>query len=432
LVHVAIQSLVMDDLFAEELKALHTRSLDRHLREIGSAQGSEVEIAGRRLINFSSNDYLGLASDPRLRKAATAAIDEFGVGAGASRLISGTQSPHLRLESALAKWKGTEAALCFSSGYAAALGTIPALVTKNDVVLLDKLCHASLIDGAKLSGAILRVFPHNHVRKLESHLDWARREYSGKRVLIITESVFSMDGDRAPLRELVQLKKRFGAMLMLDDAHAVGVIGPNGRGLASAENLNDEVDVQMGTLSKALGASGGYICGSRTLIEWLINRARAFIYSTAPPPAIAAAALAAVDFLASPFDVKVSLPVSDVIPQYAYLFLTPHVRLKFNSTGTLQPWLLFGGGYADFSPAQPRSGGVKVSGQGSTGTLEFGGGVDTRPLIRLKNIPKIGTLPIAARVEVRDFYSGQPNYGLSTISNHQNNVTFTGGLLLRF
>ncbi len=153
----------MEDLFAEELEALRARSLDRHLREISSAQGPEVEIAGRRFINFSSNDYLGLANDPRLRKAAIAAIDEFGVGAGASRLISGTQSPHLRLERALAKWKGTEAALCFSSGYAAALGTIPALVTKNDVVLLDKLCHASLIDGAKLSGAILRVFPHNHL-----------------------------------------------------------------------------------------------------------------------------------------------------------------------------------------------------------------------------------------------------------------------------
>ena len=289
----------MEDLFSEELEALRARSLDRHLREISSAQGPEVEIAGQRFINFSSNDYLGLANDPRLRDAATAAIDEFGFGAGASRLISGNLSPHLRLERALAKWKGTEAALCFSSGYAAALGTIPALVTKNDVVLLDKLSHASLIDGAKLSGAILRVFPHNHVGKLESHLEWARREHPSKRVLIITESVFSMDGDRAPLCELVGLKKRFGALLMLDEAHAVGVIGSNGRGLASAENLNDEVDVQMGTLSKALGASGGYICGSRTLIEWLINRARAFIYSTAPPPAIAAAALAAVDFLAS-------------------------------------------------------------------------------------------------------------------------------------
>ena len=290
----------MQDLFAEQLKAIRAASLDRHLREISSSQGPEIQIAGRRLLNFSSNDYLGLANDSRLRKAAIAAINEFGVGAGASRLISGTQSPHLRLERALAEWKGTAAALCFSSGYAAALGSIPALVTKNDVVLLDKLCHASLIDAAKLSGAILRVFPHNNLRKLESHLEWARREHAGKRVLIVTESVFSMDGDRAPLRELIELKKRFDTLLMLDEAHAVGVIGLHGRGLAVEENLSDDVDVQMGTLSKALGTSGGYVCGSHDLIEWLINRARSFIYSTAPPPAIAAAALAAVNFLSSP------------------------------------------------------------------------------------------------------------------------------------
>jgi len=290
----------MQDLFEEQLKALRSASLDRHLREIASSQGPQIEIAGRRLINFSSNDYLSLANDSRLREAAIAAINEFGVGAGASRLISGTQSPHLRLERVLAEWKGTEAALCFSSGYAAALGSIPALVTKNDVVLLDKLCHASLIDAAKLSGAILRVFPHNNLRKLESHLEWARREYAGRRVLIVTESVFSMDGDRAPLRELFELKKRFDALLMLDEAHAVGVIGLHGRGLAAEENLSNDVDVQMGTLSKALGTSGGYVCGSHDLIEWLINRARSFIYSTAPPPAIAAAALAAVNFLSSP------------------------------------------------------------------------------------------------------------------------------------
>ena len=289
----------MQDLFEEQLKALRSASLDRHLREIASSQGPQIEIAGRRLINFSSNDYLSLANDSRLREAAIAAINEFGVGAGASRLISGTQSPHLRLERVLAEWKGTEAALCFSSGYAAALGSIPALVTKNDVVLLDKLCHASLIDAAKLSGAILRVFPHNNLRKLESHLEWARREYAGRRVLIVTESVFSMDGDRAPLRELFELKKRFDALLMLDEAHAVGVIGLHGRGLAAEENLSNDVDVQMGTLSKALGTSGGYVCGSHDLIEWLINRARSFIYSTAPPPAIAAAALAAVNFLSS-------------------------------------------------------------------------------------------------------------------------------------
>ncbi len=290
----------MADIFAQQLEALRARALDRHLREIGGAQGPIVDLVGKRLINFSSNDYLGLANDPRLREAAIAAIGEFGVGAGASRLISGTQSPHLRLEMALAKWKGTQAALSFSSGYAAAVGTLPALVAKGDIVVLDKLCHASLIDGARLSGAIIRVFPHNHLGKLESHLAWAQREHAGKRILIVTESVFSMDGDAAPLRELLELKKRFSALLLLDEAHAIGVIGPNGRGLAAAENLNRDVDVQMGTLSKALGVSGGYICGSRTLVEWLINRARSFIYSTAPPPAIAAAALAAVDFLASP------------------------------------------------------------------------------------------------------------------------------------
>ena len=289
----------MSDLFAEQLQALRARSLDRHLREIGSAQGPIVDLAGKRLINFSSNDYLGLANDPRLREAAIGAINQFGVGAGASRLMSGTQPPHLCLESALAKWKGMPAALCFNSGYATALGTLPALATKSDVVLLDKLCHASLIDGAKLSGATLRVFPHNQLAKLKSHLEWAGRERPNARILIITESVFSMDGDRAPLRDLVELKKYFNALLLLDEAHAIGVIGPNGRGLAAAENLSDDVDVQMGTLSKALGVSGGYICGSGDLIEWLINRARSFIFSTAPPPGLAAAALAALDFISS-------------------------------------------------------------------------------------------------------------------------------------
>ena len=287
----------MSDFFHEQLQALRAQSLYRKLREIGTAQGPQVQVVGQALANFSSNDYLGLANDPVLREAASAAIAEFGVGAGASRLVSGTQSPHVRLEATLAKWKGAQAALCFSSGYAAAVGTIPALVGKEDVVILDKLSHASLIDGAKLSGATVRVFPHNHLGKLESHLDWARRERPEARVLIVTESVFSMDGDRAPLRALVGLKKRFGAMLLLDEAHAVGVIGGNGRGLAAEENLTREIDVQMGTLSKALGVSGGYVCGAHSLVEWLINRARSFIFSTAPSPAIAAAAHAAIDFL---------------------------------------------------------------------------------------------------------------------------------------
>jgi 7-keto-8-aminopelargonate synthetase-like enzyme len=264
----------MSDLFAEQLQALRARSLHRKLREISSAQGSIVDLIGKRLINFSSNDYLGLANDELLRDAATTAIAEYGVGAGASRLISGTQSPHVQLENALAKWKETQAALCFSSGYAAAVGTLPALAGKSDVVLLDKLCHASLIDGAKLSGARLRVFPHNHLGKLESHLEWAKREHPGSGIVVVTESVFSMDGDRVPLHELIELKKRFGALLFLDEAHAVGVLGSNGRGLAAELGVNDDVDVQMGTMSKALGVSGGYICGRRGLIEWLINRAK--------------------------------------------------------------------------------------------------------------------------------------------------------------
>jgi 8-amino-7-oxononanoate synthase len=289
----------MSELFEEQLQALQARSLHRKLREIGTPQGPEVRIVGRDLVNFSSNDYLGLAADPILRQAAIAAIEEFGVGAGASRLISGTQTPHVVLETTLAKWKRAPAAICFSSGYAAALGTLPALASKEDVVILDKLCHASLIDGARLSGARLRVFPHNHLGKLESHLDWARREYPDARVIVITESIFSMDGDRPPLRELVELKKRFGATLVLDEAHAIGVLGPHGRGLAAELGLEEEIEVQLGTLSKSLGVSGGYICGSRSLIDWLINRARAFIFSTAPPPALAAAATAAIRFLLS-------------------------------------------------------------------------------------------------------------------------------------
>src|SRR5438034_2319177 len=331
----------MGELFQEQLEALRARSLERKLRETSSAQGPEVQIAGRRLINFSSNDYLGLAGDSRLCEAAIGAIREFGVGAGASRLVSGTQSPHLGLENALAKWKQAEAALSFSSGYAAAFGTVPALVSKDDVILLDKLCHASLIDGAKLSGATLRVFPHNHLGKLEEHLEWVRRQHPGKRILILTESVFSMDGDRAPLRELIELKKRFGALLMLDEAHAVGVIGPNGRGLAAAQNLSDDVDVQMGTLSKALGASGGYICGSRSLIEWLINRARSFIYSTAPPPAVVAAALAAVNFLGSSEGEERRRLLWERIGRMQELLPTGELNKKAtNAASAIFPWIV--------------------------------------------------------------------------------------------
>ncbi len=289
---------------AQELAELRSRSLLRKLRTLDSAQQPAMEFAGKKMVNFSSNDYLGLATEPALREAAKAAIDEYGVGSGASRLVCGTLTPHVLLEEKLAEFKRTEAALTFSSGYAAALGTLGALCRKDDVIILDKLCHACLIDGAKLTGAFVRVFPHNHLGKLESHLQWARENHPDARVVVATESVFSMDGDWALLPEIVEIKDRYGALLLLDEAHAVGVIGQNGRGLADQLGLVGRIDVQMGTMSKALGVSGGYICGGRRLIDLLINRARSFIYSTAPSPMVAAAATAAVEFMMAPIGEK--------------------------------------------------------------------------------------------------------------------------------
>ena len=282
-----------------ELAELRSRSLLRRLRKIDAASGTSIETGGRTLENFSSNDYLGLAQEPFLREAAKRAIDEWGVGAGASRLVCGTFAPHLALEHKLAEFKRTEAALSFSSGYATAIGTLGALLSPDDVVILDKLSHASLIDGARLSRATIRVYPHNHPGKLESHLQWAAEHAPDARVVVVTESVFSMDGDRALLPEIVEIKERYGALLLLDEAHAVGVIGQNGRGLAEKRGLAERVDLHMGTLSKALGVSGGYVCARQSIIDLLVNRARSFIYSTAPPPAVAAAAIAALEFLMS-------------------------------------------------------------------------------------------------------------------------------------
>ena len=288
----------MDDPFQGELNTLRARSLHRRLRQMQTAPDGTVELAERgTLVNFASNDYLGLADDPILREAAKAAIDEYGVGSGASRLVSGTRPAHTALEEKLARFKGTEAALTFSSGYAAAWGAIGALATKHDVLILDKLVHACLVDAARASGAILRVFPHNALSKLEDHLQWARREHPDARVIVLTEAVYSMDGDRAPLAELVELKNQHDALLLVDEAHAVGVIGKNGRGLAAELGVSGGIDIHMGTMSKALGVSGGYLCGRRSFVDLLVNRARSFIYSTAPPPALAAAASAAVDFL---------------------------------------------------------------------------------------------------------------------------------------
>ena len=278
----------------KEIGAIREGGLFRELRTLASGQGASVMRGGAMLANFSSNDYLGLAASDELKAALKEGVDRFGAGSGASRLVCGSLAPHEELEAEIASFKGSEAALSFSSGYAVALGTIPALLGKDDVIILDKLCHASLVDAARFSGATVRVFPHNHLEKLERLLSGARRdgapEIAPYRVLVVTESIFSMDGDAAALREIVELKDRHGAWLMLDEAHAVGVIGPQGRGLAAELGLEKRVELQMGTLSKAVGLSGGYLAASRSVISLLINKARSFIYSTAPPPAVAFAA----------------------------------------------------------------------------------------------------------------------------------------------
>jgi 8-amino-7-oxononanoate synthase len=267
------------------------------LREVEIVDFPYVRVNGVDCLNFSSNDYLGLASHPLLKARAKQAWEEQGAGSAASRLICGNLPAHQALDLALARFKGTEAALSFSSGFATALGTIPALVGPSDTVIVDKLSHACLIDAAKLSGAKLRAFPHNDLNYLEKILQ--KRPAEGN-VLIVTESVFSMDGDAAPLRELVALKEKYGAWLMVDEAHSTGLYGEGGCGLVQAEGLTGRVDVQMGTLSKALGASGGFIAGSQTLIDYLINKARSFIFSTAPMPVSALVAQAAVQLVQTP------------------------------------------------------------------------------------------------------------------------------------
>jgi 8-amino-7-oxononanoate synthase len=287
------------------LAAIRAAGLLRQLRRVDSPQGPRVEVGGKTLLNFSSNDYLGLANHPALKEAAIKATEKFGAGTGASRLICGSLAPFHQLEEALAAFKGTEAALTFSTGYAAAVGTITALLGKDDIIIVDKLVHACIVDASKLSGAKLRVFAHNDLNDLEDKLKWATANIQHPasniqhrtQTLIVTESIFSMDGDAAPLREIVALKEKYGAWLMVDEAHATGLYGTNRRGLAEELGISDRIEIQMGTLGKALGASGGYICGSRALVDFLVNRARSFIFSTAPVPAAAGAAQAALQLV---------------------------------------------------------------------------------------------------------------------------------------
>ncbi|MDD3293842.1 MAG: 8-amino-7-oxononanoate synthase [Geobacteraceae bacterium] len=282
--------------FAGELDNLRERGLYRWMRRVRDARKTVAHIDGKDVLLLCSNNYLGLADHPLLKEAAILAINRFGVGTGASRLVSGTTDLHCQLEERIARFKGTQRALVFNSGYAANTGIIPALVGKGDIVFCDRLNHASIVDGCLLSRARLERYPHNDMSVLRRRLE----EEGGRgRSLIVSDGVFSMDGDLAPLRELVALKREFGAMLMIDDAHGAGVLGRTGRGTAEHFDVQADIDIHMGTLGKAFGSFGAYAAASEEIIDYLVNRARSFIFSTSLPPSQMAASLAALDIIES-------------------------------------------------------------------------------------------------------------------------------------
>jgi 8-amino-7-oxononanoate synthase len=277
----------------ERLEELRDRGLHRSPRLVESPQGPWVTLDGRPALLLCSNDYLGLANHPDVRAAAAEAAFQWGAGAGASRLISGSMAPHRRLERRLARFKGHEAALLFGSGYLANTGAIPALAGAGTIVFSDELNHASIVDGCRLARAETFVYRHADVE----HLAWGLRRAGGRAALIASDGVFSMDGDVAPLEELARLARDHGCRLMVDEAHGTGAVGPGGRGSVAAAGLGGEVDVIVGTLGKALGSYGAYVCAAADVVEYLLNSARPFIFSTAPPPPSVAAAEAALDVL---------------------------------------------------------------------------------------------------------------------------------------
>jgi glycine C-acetyltransferase len=277
-----------------ELDSLRQQGLYRSLRILEGRQQASAEFDGRSVVNLSSNNYLGLTTHPLLVERAIQAIREFGVGSGSVRSIAGTMEIHMELERRLAAFKKTDAVVVFQSGFAANAGTVAAILTKDDVVISDELNHASIIDGCRLSKAAIKVFPHKNAdaaRKILQELPAAQRK------LLITDGVFSMDGDLGALPALCDLAEEFGCIMMVDDAHASGVFGANGRGTVDHFKMHGRVDIQVGTLSKAIGALGGYVAGSKTLIEFLYHRARPFLFSTSHPPSVAATCLAALDVL---------------------------------------------------------------------------------------------------------------------------------------
>jgi len=276
-----------------ELNKLREENLYRELKYGASATGRTFHSGNSPLLNFSSNDYLGLGSHETIKEAVSEAVALFGVGSGASRMLSGGTIPHRLIEKETASFFGKDSSLFFANGYGAALGTLGSILRKGDTVILDKLCHASLIDGSRLSGATVRTFPHNNIEKLKNILNSINgNDQTGKRILIVTEGIFSMDGDSSPIKKIIELKEQYQALLLLDEAHSFGIIGENGKGIAHKESLINGVDFLMTTFGKSAGAAGAVTISSRTWIKLILNRARSFIYSTAPMPSQAAGALA--------------------------------------------------------------------------------------------------------------------------------------------
>jgi len=283
------------DYLKEQLGELERAGTALHPRELQAEQRARTRFDGRDVINLASNNYLGLAAHPRMKEAAARAAAEYGAGSGAVRTIAGTMSLHVELERRFAAFKGAESAIMFQSGFAANSGTVAAILTKEDVIVSDQLNHASIIDGARLSKAAIKVFPHKDPAAADALLEETKGP--GRRQLLITDGVFSMDGDIAPLPDLVAVAEKHGAIMMIDDAHASGVLGRGGRGTVDHFDLHGRVDIQVGTLSKAIGVLGGFIAGPQHLIEWLVNRGRPFLFSTSAPPAVAAACIEALNIL---------------------------------------------------------------------------------------------------------------------------------------
>lgn len=311
------------DWIQQEIDSLKSQGLYNTIRTIGSPQGAWLTVDGKKVLNFCSNNYLGLANHPALTAAAKRATDEMGVGPAAVRSIAGTMTLHVELEKRLAKFKGVEAAITFQSGFTANLATIPALVGKEDVIFSDRLNHASIIDGCRLSGAKIIAYEHNDVKSLEEQIQANLKNY--RRALIITDGVFSMDGDIAPLPDIYEVAKKYDILLMVDDAHGEGVLGKGGRGIVDHFGLHGKVDVEVGTMSKAFGVVGGMVAGKSVIIEWLRQRGRPFLFSSAVTVPDAAACLAAVDLLED------STQLVDKLWDNAKYFKSEMKRLGFNT-----------------------------------------------------------------------------------------------------